>query len=181
MFKRAGMLAAMMRNLETQIVSCMAQDIVEICCNIDNGEKTTGQKRNELIESANGKYISFIDDDDYVYPCYVAEILSAISGDPDVVAINGFITTNGGNMKRWFISKDLNYAALIDESGLEVYHRYPNHLAPIKKNIAVQVKFPHQYVGEDFAYATELHNRKLIKTEATITTPIYLYKFNSLK
>lgn len=177
MYKRTGMLGTMMRNLETQIEGINAQNKVEILCSIDDGEKTTGQKRNELVDQAKGKYVAHVDDDDYVYEYYVSEILRCAEYDCDVMAINGFITTNGANMKQWFISKDLNYCAIRDASGMEIYHRYPNHLAPTKREIAIQVKYPNLTVGEDYAFATELRDRGLIKTEVTIDKPMYLYKF----
>ena len=37
---------------------------VELLANIDNGEKTIGCKRNELLNAAKGQYVVFIDDDD---------------------------------------------------------------------------------------------------------------------
>lgn len=181
MFKRAGVLSTMLRNLDHQITSCGAEDKVEVLCKVDNGENSTGKKRNELVMDAKGEWVSFADDDDYLYDGYVSEILKALESNPDVIGLNGFITTNGANMKRWFISKDLNYCAMVDASGLECYHRFNNHLSPVRRSIALQIKYPDVYIGEDYAYACALKESGLIKTEVVIDKPLYLYKFISNK
>ena len=47
---------------------------IEIIINEDDGTKSVGQKRNEVLDKAKGKYISFIDDDDIVQSCYLSKI-----------------------------------------------------------------------------------------------------------
>lgn len=137
---------------------------------------STGEKRNILLERAKGKYVVFVDDDDSVATNYVDLLLKAAESDADCFAINGTMTTNGANLKRWYIAKDNPYKAEI-VNGEEVYLRYPNHITPIKRSIAIQVKFPHVYRGEDYQWATELHLKKLIQSEFVIETPLYEYKF----
>jgi glycosyltransferase involved in cell wall biosynthesis len=85
----------------------MDNPLIEILTNIDNKEKSTGKKRQELIEEAKGKYIIFIDDDDWVQPCYISELLKAAESDADCFAINGWITTNGSNKIEWRLSNCL--------------------------------------------------------------------------
>ena len=65
---------------------------VELILNIDDGKKTIGQKRNELIHKANGKYSCFVDDDDMVTDDYISRILTAIQRyNPDCCGIEGYI------------------------------------------------------------------------------------------
>ena len=52
-------------NLMT-ILSSQANDEVEVVINRDNGEKSIGEKRNELLKEATGEYVCFVDDDDMV-------------------------------------------------------------------------------------------------------------------
>lgn len=182
MYKRAGMLASMLRNLSIQIEECKADDLVEVLTNVDHGEaaggKTTGQKRNELVTQAKGKYVVHVDDDDSVPPYYVVELLRAAISDADCFSISGIMLTDGKDEKVWHISKNMNYGAKFDAEGKECYERYPNHICPMKREIAIQVPFPHQTVGEDFMFATVLHNLGLIKTEYRIQRfPMYYYKF----
>lgn len=174
---RDHLLKHMVQELMRQKESCDLKYQVEIVLLIDDGENSTGHKRNVLIDMAKGVYVVFIDDDDYVYPYYVEEILKAADLECDAMAINGIITTNGTDLKKWFISKDNGYCASYDGEGKEVYLRYQNHISPIKKSIAELFKFPEVYKGEDYAWATEIHNSGLIKTEVTIDKPLYHYKF----
>ncbi len=149
--------------------------VVEVIFDSDE-TLTTGRKRNELLACAKGKYVVFVDSDDWVPDYFVRELLIAVDSGADCFAINGTITTNGKNERKWFISKDLPY----EEStlnGKKVYLRYPNHITPMKREIAVQVKFPDKTHGEDYAWATELHEKELIKTEFKIIKPMYQYRY----
>lgn len=142
---------------------------------------TTGTKRNRLIEQAKGKYIVFIDADDEVPDYYIEEILKGAESDCDCMAINGVITTNGQDEYKWYISKDNPYIDSVDNDGNKIYLRYPNHITPIKREIAIQVKFPDKFIQEDYEWATEIHKRELIQTEYTIDKPMYHYKFSTIK
>lgn len=175
--ERAGMLAMLLRKLEGQIKECGAEDKVEICVSIDNREKSTGKKRNELIHEAKGEWVVFVDDDDEIADCYVEEVMKALKSNPDAVGLQGRMTTNGKDDKVWFISKDLSYCAMYDASGKEYYARYNNHLSPTRKSIAIQIGYPDMYVGEDYNYASRLHESKLIKTEVVVDKELYHYKF----
>jgi hypothetical protein len=186
MYKRAGMLAALLRSLSIQIEECKAEDKVEVLTNVDHGESagglTTGQKRNDLVTQAKGKYIVHVDDDDAVPPYYIEELLKAAESDADCFSISGIITTDGKEEKVWHISKDNNYAAKFDAQGKEYYERYPNHITPMKRSIASMIKFPHQSIGEDYIFATILHKEGLLKTEYRIDRfPMYYYKFVRFK
>lgn len=182
LYKRAGMLAVMLRNLDNQIMILDAEDKVEVLCLPDNGEKSTGEKRNELVRQAKGKYLAHVDDDDRVSEFYVQEILKAAESDADCFSISGVISTNGANEKVWHISKDMGYGAKFDAQGKEYYERFPNHICPMKRDIAVQIPFPNQTIGEDYSFALALHNSGLIKTEHRIDRfPMYFYDFASTK
>ncbi len=173
--KRVGLLNALLKDLREQ-----STDEVEILTSVDGGEISTGNKRNNLVNAAKGKYTVFIDDDDTVSSEYIPSILAAAKQDPDAIVFNGIMTTDGGNAKKWYISKDLPYKSTI-RNGEEIYLRYPNHLVPIKRDIALQVPFPNKYREEDFDYATKLHNMGLIKTEYKIDKYLYTYKFVQFK
>lgn len=186
MYRRAGMLHALCRELNRQIEECNACDLVEILIScdegVDRGGKTTGQKRNELVRDAKGKYCIGHDDDDAPPPYYIEELLKAAESDADCFAMSGIITTDGKEEKRWFISKDLEYCALVDEQGREVYHRHTNHITCVKTEIARQIKFPEVTFGEDYQWMLALKNSGLLKTEYKIERfPMYHYKFLRIK
>lgn len=167
------MLAALMSELTRQ----KGNASVEILCEIDNGEMTTGAKRNKLLRDARGKYVSFVDDDDEISVDYVCAILKALETEPDVVGFEGWMTTNGQRRVDFKISKDLPYCASIKDTGETIYLRFNNHLSPVKKEIAMQVGFKEVTQGEDYDYAKRLNDSGLIKTEVYIPKFLYHYKF----
>lgn len=180
--ERAGMLAVLLRKLEQQIESCGAKDKVEICVSIDDKERTTGSKRNELMSLARGEYLIGHDDDDDPPSWYIEELLIACKSGADCFAISGVITTDGKDEKRWFISKDMEYKAVINEDGKECYHRYTKHITGVRASIARQINFLDVTIGEDFRWATDLKNSGLIKTEYKIDRfPMYNYRFRRQK
>lgn len=143
---------------------------------INNHETdNVGKKRNDLLKQAVGQYIVFIDDDDEISPNYIALILQALESNPDCVGINGKITTNGINERQWFIS--MKYPAWFEQGG--VYFRTPNHISPVRRELALQAGFPEIAFAEDHEYSRRLH--PLLKTEVLINEPIYWYKYDDRK
>ena len=153
---------------------------VEICIDHSPDNFTTGQKRNDLLKIANGKYSWFIDDDDEIASNAIELILKALKSNPDVIGINGWMTTDGENRVDWEMKLGHPYCATTRD-GKEFYLRFPNHIAVMRRDIAYQVKFPHVTMGEDYAWAKEINDRGLLKTEAIIDQPIYHYKFRTKK
>lgn len=146
---------------------------VEILTEVDNKEITTGAKRNILLNRATGKYIIFIDDDDWPEPCYIAELLKAAESDADCFAMNGYITTNGHNKINWALSKDY------ENNGTTFYYRKTNHITGVKREIALKVGFPDKSNAEDKWYSDRV--ALLCKTEFKIIPPMYHYRFQSHK
>jgi hypothetical protein len=151
-------------------------EIEIITDNTDVGIKTTGQKRNDLLMKAVGEYVWFIDDDDWISDTAIEDILEGIKTNPDSFAINGTYTENGQNKTQWFISKDLEYCASTI-NGKEVYLRPPNHITPMKRNIAIQIMFPDKSNAEDYDFCIRLKEKGLVKTEYKIEKPIYEYRY----
>ena len=153
---------------------------VEIITCVDNRNFSTGHKRNLLYQMASGIYSVSIDDDDIVPAYYIEELLNAAASDADTFAINGEITTDGRDRTQWLISKDNRYVTS-EENGVKVYLRYPNHITPIKTSITKMFMFPDITFGEDYQWATKIHNSGAIKTEYRIDKPMYHYKYISKK
>ena len=171
--RRATIIQTLMSYLLPQITPH-----VELLIAADNGEKSTGEKRNELLSIASGKYIVFIDDDDVVAPGYVALILNAVKNDCDVVGLHLIMTNKGRPGSECRTYHSLKYRTWYDEPdpnspGRRRYFRSPNHLNPVKRELALAVKFPTINTGEDHDYSKRL--LPLLKTETYIEKPIYFY------
>lgn len=150
---------------------------VEILAFIDNKQFSTGYKRQALINEATGKYIIFIDDDDWVEPYYIEELLKAAESDADCFAINGWITTNDRNKMKWFLSKD-NQNETKFKNGVPYYKRKTNHITAVKRELALQAGFPNKSNAEDKFYSDRV--APLCKTEYKIDKPMYHYRFSTL-
>ena len=168
---REGYLSQLLQSLAPQ-----RRDGVEILVESDDRQMTTGRKRNILLRRSTGKYVVFVDDDDAIADTYVSDILKAAEQDPDVIVFNGTMTTNGKDERKWYISKEYGYEA---KNG--AYYRYPNHIVPIRREIAIQFPFQDITVGEDYLWATAIHTSGLLKTEVKIEKELYHYQFRTNK
>jgi glycosyltransferase involved in cell wall biosynthesis len=156
------------RNL-ARVLKSQSNGDVEMLANSDNGEKSVGRKRNELLEAAKGDYVVFVDDDDMVSPFYIYGILEAIKSNPDCCGIEGIITLPMIGPKKFIHS--LQYNDWFEKD--DIYYRCPNHLNPIKREIALDTKFTDKYYQEDKDFSEALKGK--LNTETYIKGPIYFY------
>ena len=167
---REHLLQQMLRHLKPQIVG----KPVEILVN-RNPTQSIGKKRQTLLGMASGVYVVSADEDDYLARDYVDKILKATETNPDCIGISGVITTNGRNLKNWHIS--LEYKKWEYKEG--VYYRSPNHISPVRRELALKAGFPDISHGEDAEYSRRLIG--LLSTEVKIAGVLYTYRYNSRK
>lgn len=134
-----------------------------------DGGPTIGANRNAAIADAAGEYICFIDDDDLVPDHYVKRILEAIKDKPDVVGIRGHYILGQNKPELFIHSLDYNEWKTVDG----VHQRCPNHLNPVKREIALQVPFPEKNYREDMEYSMAL--LPLLKTQVMVEGIMYFY------
>lgn len=154
---------------------------VEICVNLDNKEKTIGQKRQELLDGSKGQYICYIDSDDEVAGDYVDRILKALEGEPDCCSLTGVITWDGTNPEIFEHSIKYNSYKTNPKGSPIIYERFPNHLNTIKRKIAINYTFIPINHGEDTLFAEAIHKDQALKTETKIEGILYHYKFKTVK
>lgn len=143
---------------------------VELLANLDSGEKTIGHKRNELLRASKGEYVAFIDDDDLVSADYINSILTAINyKKPDCCGIEGKIFFNKKINKKFIHS--IKYQNWFEKNN--VYYRCPNHLNPIRRELALAVGFNDLNSGEDHDFSERI--KPLLKTEVYIKKCLYFY------
>lgn len=160
-----------MIQLQRQVLAERHDHEVEVI--IDHHETdNVGVKRNRLLQAARGKMVAFIDSDDMISPNYVYNVLKVLKTEvPDCIAINGIITFNGRRERKWFISKEYGHWYEYNEQ----YFRTPNHISPVRRELALQAGFPEISFGEDAEFSRRL--LPLLKTEALITEPMYYYNY----
>ncbi len=160
----------LMLNKLLDVLSNQKTKEVEVLVEVDDREITTGEKRNKLLKRAKGEYVAFIDDDDTVSEDYIPKILKAIKSKPDCCGIEGIVTAKAKNRKRKFVHS-MRYKSWFEKDG--VYFRCPNHISPIRRELALRVQFPHITVGEDKVFSLKL--QPLLEKEEYIEGPIYFY------
>jgi len=142
----------------------------------DNGEAKIGTKRNQLLDSCQTEYCVFIDDDDLVSSNYLEKIMEGIKKGVDVITFKGIITSEGKQPETFIHKLGLKY-----EQQKGIYRRPPNHLNPMKTEIAKQVRFPEISFGEDTDFCKRLADMGLLKTEHYIDLPLYFYQYRRSK
>jgi glycosyltransferase involved in cell wall biosynthesis len=164
------------QKLSNQIKQVGEKD-VEFLFYCDNRERTTGHKRNVLLQQARGKFVVFVDDDDDVSPNYVDLICKAIrQHDVDAIGICGIYTENGLNPKPFITGRKYNWETIGN-----TYCRFVNHISPIKRTIAQQFDFPDLTIGEDYQWTMAIRDSGLVKTDYIIQDKVYFYEFRPHK
>ena len=176
LYKREAMLNSLLANLYTQIIKGNYYFNVEVLVNRDNKEITSGTKANELLLSASGKYIVFIDDDDDVAENYIELMLEAMKTDADCIATNGTYTIDGSKPIKWYLSKDYQDCDG-NENGQLIFLRRTNHISPVKRELALMAMFPDISNAEDKEYSRRLNPH--LRTEEKIIEPVYHYKYST--
>jgi hypothetical protein len=151
---------------------------VEIIINIDDGGRTVGTKRNEILKRASGKFVCFVDDDDGVDEDYIKEIVDVIENNEelDCIGFSGMYYENG--TPRMVFKHANEYGGHYkDSSGVQ--HRPVNHLNPVKTEIARKIKFPEKNFGEDSDYCDRLFDTGLLKNEVILDKVMYHYYYSN--
>ena len=122
-------LKKLINELHRQISKNFAEEVIEIIIDTDNMEKSVGKKRNDLIEKAQGEFICFIDDDDFVSENYLSTILHHLNSGIDILLIAIEHIENGINKPKIIPSLYID-TLNTGEAVLKTNHF---HLCPHKK------------------------------------------------
>jgi len=163
--------ANLIKTLNQQVIQNNLMNRVQILSFCDTKEISVGEKRNILLNKSNGKYVCFIDDDDEIAPNYLIKLISAIESGADVITFCGDYIENT-NVKPFSIS-------IIHRSNYNnpnIFYRLPNHLCPVKREIALSCQFTDKNFGEDSDYSERIN--KYIKNEFHIQDKLYFYMYN---
>jgi glycosyltransferase involved in cell wall biosynthesis len=145
---------------------------VEILVLLENKKRTTGAKRNALIEQAQGQYIVFVDDDDELEPNYISEIYSSIEQNPEADCIVFDVGVYKNNVFDRICKYGKEFTHAPDS---QFYYRQPNHLMCFARKLALKHKFKNTSFGEDTIWANGIAS--LIKNQVRINKVLYKYKY----
>lgn len=153
---------------------------VEVLVLADNRKRSTGLKRQALLDLAQGRYICHLDDDDWIAPSFIEDVLKMIlidyddavgAEETDVIVFNQesrfdesnpFIVRCGLEFENEGVHKDK------DETAWQDIHRKPWHWCVWNAKIAKAAKFPDGYIDDDWFWlkqclAVAQHQRRIDK------------------
>ena len=147
---------------------------VEILCLVDNKSMSIGEKRQAILNSARGKWVGFMDDDDDISDDYISSLIDSMKNNPaDVITFNQHCTVNGHEFIVNFSMNNPNERYMY---GMTYVRRPPFHICYWKSEIAKQANFEQSSYGEDYAWCLKMY--PLVKTETHIDKYLHLYKYD---
>jgi glycosyltransferase involved in cell wall biosynthesis len=163
--------ANLIKMLNKQVIENNLINRVQILSLCDTKEISVGEKRNILLNKSAGKYVCFIDDDDVIAPDYLIKLINATSSNADVITFCGDYVENTVVTP---FSISMVHRGNFNHPNL--FYRLPNHLCPVKREIALSCQFTDKNFGEDSDYAERIN--KYIKNEFHIQDKLYFYMYN---
>jgi 2-polyprenyl-3-methyl-5-hydroxy-6-metoxy-1,4-benzoquinol methylase len=147
---------------------------VEVISFFDNKKRTIGKKRDEMLKLAQGKYVTFVDDDDRLSNDYVDEIMNAITNnDVDCIVYNTE-TTIETTQKKVLCKYGVEYSnsGYINSEQTQ-WRGKPAHTMVWKSMIAKIHPFSNMSHGEDYDWVNRAY--KDVKIQHRIDKILYYY------
>ena len=166
--ERITHLARTISELERQ----SAQLPIEVLVLIDNKKRSTGSKRNILIQQAQGQFITFVDDDDRIETDYIQSLVETINENPEADCITFDVEVNISGLEKKVTKYDVKYHHSQDA---QFYYRKPNHIMCYAKRIAIMERFSDISYGEDDEWAARAC--KHIINQIKIPRVLYYYDY----
>jgi glycosyltransferase involved in cell wall biosynthesis len=141
---------------------------------LNNRKSTVGKVRDTLLRAAQGDYVAFVDDDDWVMPDYVDSILAAMETNPDVISFRQLAIVNGVQGEVEFKMTNKNTAW---QPGV-LTPRKPWHICAWRRTIAILSHFPNGNYAEDLAFCVPLWKLPNIR-DVHIPRVLHEYRFSS--
>ncbi len=170
---REDLLKRLINSLRIQLIQNNLLNHVDIVTAFDKGEKTIGEKRNDLLRNCNSEYCTFFDDDDMPTSNYIEYIFNIFKNNNNVDAIGiTNLIINKDNTKNLIFHKQTD-KSYTDENNN--YVTYLNHTSIIKTEIAKTELFEESSYNEYKDWCINI-NKKL-KTIIDIPEPLYIFLY----
>jgi len=167
--RRGPSLRRLLDQLLPQADAAGGQVTIEALWN--NGERSLGQVRDDLLHHAASEYVSFCDDDDEVPPYLVESVLPLLDGDVHYIGWRMRCYWLGGPMKPTWHS--LRYGGWREDD--HAFYRDISHLNPVRRDLTAGTTFRGGW-PEDRSWADQMRGRLL--TEKFAGEELYHYRFS---
>jgi hypothetical protein len=155
---REQSLQALLGSIREKVSRLAPHLTVEYSVAFDNREKSIGRKRQELLQAAKGRYMSFIDDDDQITDAYIEDLRDTIAGQYHVMRLRGQI-------QPYTFTHSLENGLMSPMARGDVFLRPPNHLNPMLTDVAKLIPFGDATRGEDLDWTIRLAKRGFLERE----------------
>ena len=147
---------------------------VEILCMMDNKSMSIGEKRQALLDSARGKWIGFLDDDDWVSSDYIDSLLEAMRDNPaDVITFDQDCMVNDHRFMVRFGWKNPHEAY---DPSRTLLLRPPYHMCMWRRKIAKNFRFTASSYGEDIAWISAM--LPFVQSETHLDKVLHHYRYS---
>lgn len=140
-----------------------------------DGGPSIGAKRDSLLQKASGKYLAFLDDDEWIAPNYLETLMRLCYGNPDCVTFRNLTKTDG----YWTVIDMSLHHEDEEASPDRIIKRGLWHVCPIRSSYAKLIPFPDINWGEDAAWIAKV--KGYCQTEAKTDAIIHCYQHSSVK
>lgn len=180
---RRDYLARLMERLEPQLRGWAVIETFEEDDTVNpwpEDRLTIGEKRQALLERVDTQYCCSFDDDDLPTADYGTEICKALASNPDVVGFRLNCYTDGVLTGLAIHSRKCEtWTTEPGDDGLYRHLRTPNHLNPVRTEMAKAVGFKAMNTGEDADYSRRLFERFSAMREHFVDRVLYEYFYRT--
>ena len=162
------------QHLDKQIADTGAK--VEVLTLADNKAMTIGEKRQSLLDISRGKWVGFLDDDDWVSDDYIASLSQAMNDKPaDVITFEQDCTVNSDKFKVDFRVGN-PHEPYVPNSGVSLIRRPPYHMCFWRNKIAKNVRFRPSSYGEDLDWISRM--LPYVTSETHLDKVLHYYRYS---
>jgi hypothetical protein len=138
------------------------------------GGPSIGKNRDNLVKIALGKYLCFLDADDFPAPNYIETLVRLCLLDRDVVTFRSFTVTDF----YWtLINMSLDNSEDEQATPIKIVHRKPWLVCPVRSEYAKKFDFPDINYSEDSIWMEQVLT--LCKTEAHTDQILHSYRHSA--
>jgi hypothetical protein len=129
-------------------------------------------KWQELQEASRAEYTSYIGDDDWVAPDFVAQVMAALEERPDYVGYPVRYTQNGAPQIP--VEHSLRHGCWENRADIIVRDIAVHN--PIRRELALLATWATDHQSADKTWAADLRATGKVRTEVWIPEPVYYYQ-----
>lgn len=173
--------AALLTKLRAQI----GEKGVELLVLTDNRRRSTGRKRQALLGMAQGRYVTYVDDDDDVADTYVQDVYDAILSTeddaPDVIVFNsqaqllGYGFGENPYVVRCGIEYENQDSRMVGDRRVDIT-RKPWHWCVWNTVLAKTATFPDGYIDDDWYWLRQMMPK--VRKQHRIDKVLHYYRYN---